>query len=50
MDSLDDLILLTNYDLSAYDLKETYVESYTAESLTPPTVVQTKVLRGRRVR
>ena len=34
MDSLDDSYLLTGYEPNAYDLKETYVESYT-ESLTP---------------
>ena len=35
MDSLDDSYLLTGYEPNAYDLKETYVESYT-ESLTHP--------------
>ena len=35
MDSLDDSYLLTGYEPNAYDLKETYVESYT-ESLTYP--------------
>ena len=35
MDSLDDSYLLTGYEPNAYDLKETYVESYT-ESLTNP--------------
>ena len=35
MDSLDDSYLLTGYEPNAYDLKETYVESYT-ESLTTP--------------
>ena len=35
MDSLDDSHLLTGYEPNAYDLKETYVESYT-ESLTHP--------------
>ena len=35
MDSLDDSNLLTSYEPNAYDLKETYVESYT-ESLTHP--------------
>ena len=34
MDSLDDSYLLTGYEPNAYDLKETYVESYT-ESLKP---------------
>ena len=33
IDSLDDSYLLTGYEPNAYDLKETYVESYT-ESLT----------------
>ena len=37
MDSLDDSYLLTGYEPNAYDLKETYVESYT-ESLTNPQV------------
>ena len=35
MDSLDDFYLLTGCEPNAYDLKETYVESYT-ESLTHP--------------
>ena len=35
MDSLDDSYLLTGYEPNAYDLKETYDESYT-ESLTHP--------------
>ena len=35
MDSLDDSCLLTGYEPNAYDLKETYVESY-KESLTHP--------------
>ena len=35
MASLDDSYLLTGYEPNAYDLKETYVESYT-ESLTHP--------------
>ena len=35
MDSLDDSYLLTGYEPKSYDLKETYVESYT-ESLTHP--------------
>ena len=35
MDSLDDSYLLTGYEPNAYDLKETYVDSYT-ESLTHP--------------
>ena len=35
MDSLDDSYSLTGYEPNAYDLKETYVESYT-ESLTSP--------------
>ena len=35
MDSLDDSYLLTGYEPNAYDLKETYVESYT-ESRTHP--------------
>ena len=35
MDSLDDSYLLTGDEPNAYDLKETYVESYT-ESLTSP--------------
>ena len=35
MDSLDDSYLLSGYEPNAYDLKETYVESYT-ESLTHP--------------
>ena len=35
MESLDDSNLLTGYGPNAYDLKETYVESYT-ESLTHP--------------
>ena len=34
MDSLDDSYSLTGYEPNAFDLKETYVESYT-ESLTP---------------
>ena len=34
-DSLDDSCLLTGHEPNAYDLKETYVESYT-ESLTHP--------------
>ena len=29
MDSLDDSYLLTGYEPKSYDLKETYVESYT---------------------
>ena len=35
MDSLDETYSLTGYEHNAYDLKETYVESYT-ESLTQP--------------
>ena len=35
MDSLDETCSLTGYEPNAYDLKETYVESYT-ESLTSP--------------
>ena len=35
MDSLDDSYLLTGYEPKSYDLKETYVESFT-ESLTHP--------------
>ena len=35
VDSLDDSYLLTGYEPNAYDLKETYVDSY-AESLTNP--------------
>ena len=35
MDSFDDPYLLTGYEPKSYDLKETYVESYT-ESLTHP--------------
>ena len=35
MDSLDDSYLLTGHEPKSYDLKETYVESYT-ESLTHP--------------
>ena len=35
MDSLDDSYSLTGYEPNAYDLKETYVESYT-ECLTTP--------------
>ena len=35
VNSLDDFYLLTSYEPNAYDLKETYVDSYT-ESLTQP--------------
>ena len=43
MDSLDDSYLLTGYEPKAYDLKETYVESYT-ESLTHPQFPEQRLL------
>ena len=39
MDSLDDSYSLTGYEPNAYDLKETYVESYT-ELPDRPTVLE----------
>ena len=49
MDSFCDSYLLTGNEPNAYDLMETFVESYT-ESLTPSTVLQARVTRGCGVR